>query len=247
MIEKEEYTILRQIIGDTAIDLPEERLNNYIPLFSFEGLPGAGKTTQIKRISESIPHLKPCCIDIPTPSPIGVFLKSLYSDQTAWATLSKSYPWLNPYLVSLDLKHSLISAQQNGAQLALMSRGILSTYYYNLNNYLLKGISFSEAWDKLSAVLENFPRPTAVFFLDLPSRVAHTRIIQRNRLPFRDMDKEEVMVRDLQSFKEYISKITPPLTVHTIDANAHEQFVTDAITTILSNYVPMNINSTRHE
>ena len=51
-----------------------------IPLFSFEGLPGAGKTTQIELVAEKLEKMygKTYYIDLPTRSPVGKILKALY-------------------------------------------------------------------------------------------------------------------------------------------------------------------------
>ena len=50
-----------------------------IPFFSFEGLPGAGKTTQIKLVSSELTKIYGKCayIDLPTKSGIGQILKSV--------------------------------------------------------------------------------------------------------------------------------------------------------------------------
>lgn len=223
--------------ANSQFELQED--NQFIPVFSFEGLPGAGKTTQIARVAEFFSQRfgKASYIDIPTSSGIGQILKLLYSDPIKWAELSRTVPWFNPIFVSLDLQLSLIKAKKDGAKYALMSRGILSTYYYNLNAFQDSTVSFTEAWENLSCLLQGFIRPTAIVFLDLPISVARKRVVSRNRLPLRKMDEENCMEEDLRRLNEYISLIVPPIKVHKINADQSEENVTISIGDVIADYL----------
>lgn len=124
------YKVIEDIQGDGDSVCP-------IPLFSFEGLPGAGKTTQIKRVSEAMEakYGKAYYIDLPTESSIGKILKVMYSDEKQWNEIRKENPWLNPVFLSVDLRYAIGKAIHDGSRFALMSRGVISTYYYNLDAY----------------------------------------------------------------------------------------------------------------
>lgn len=230
-----EFEILSDIFN--IINSSKSSNNELLPIFSFEGLPGAGKTTQIQRVSETKIYGKSEFIDIPTPSSTGKLLKTLYADTTTWNLISNQLPWLNPCLLSLDLCQSIAEAKKNNAKFVLMSRGIISTYYYNISNFITPDSTFNEAWDKLSHYLKAFPRPKAVIFLDLPVEVAHARVVERKRLPFRKMDTKEEMEKDLFIFERYKKHIYPPLNVHHINANQQEEIVTNSICEVLSKYL----------
>ena len=123
---------LKQLYAAMQIIMNDRKINQApIPIFSFEGLPGAGKTTQIKLVSEALTQKygKSYYIDLPTKSPIGKIMKSLYSDEQKWNDVRESTPWLNPIMISTDLRIAVEKAVKEGAKYAFMSRGVLSTYY----------------------------------------------------------------------------------------------------------------------
>jgi len=236
---RDEFDLLQGILLRIKPQVDSLKDNDFPPVFSFEGLPGAGKTTQIARVAERFNSRfgKACYIDIPTSSGIGGIMKLLYADQAKWTEASRSVPWLNPLFVSLDLQQALINAQKDGARYALMSRGLLSTYYYNLNAFRENGLNFTETWNELSHILQGFVRPQAIVFLDLPVEVARQRVVARNRLPLRKMDEKECMQEDLQRFHDYIALFKPPVKVHNINANQSEEEVTAAIGEVLAGYL----------
>lgn len=207
-----------------------------IPLFSFEGLPGAGKTTQIQLVSKALKknHGTIHFIDLPTSSAIGKILKTLYKDNVQWEKIRKSSPWLNPLLISVDLRQSLQLAAQSGAKCALMSRGIVSTYYYNLDAY--PGETFDERWLNMSPHMAAFYKPTAIIFMDIDEQEAHKRVTIRNRGPLRKMDQIEQMQKDKVFLQRCLEKIND-VPVHHISANQDMSKVTDDIIQIITKYL----------
>lgn len=229
------YNIVKSVIEDkdffSSIDAP--------PIFSFEGLPGAGKTTQIKKASLDLEskYGKAYYIDLPTSSSIGLVLKSIYADQQRWNRIRIEAPWMNPLLLSIDLQLALKKARQENAGYVLMSRGILSTYYYNMDAYLEVYKNFDTAWKELSAVLKGFARPAAIIFFELPAEEAHKRVVERNRGPLREMDKIENMTRDRERFEMYMARIDENIPIHYIDAGSDRDSVTGRVDEILSKYL----------
>lgn len=198
-----------------------------IPIFSFEGLPGAGKTTQIKLVSEVLTkkYGKSYYIDLPTKSSIGEIMKSLYSDEYRWNGVRIQSPWLNPIMISADLRIAIKMAVEEGANYAFMSRGVLLTYYYNLDSY---DSDENKAWCLMQDHMKAFYMPEAIVFMDIPEEDAYERVVKRNRGPLRKMDEVEEMRKDKIRLQNYLVKI-PNIPVYYIDAMGTEEEVTNRI------------------
>lgn len=229
------YNIVKTIVKDTSFASETE----IPPVFSFEGLPGAGKTTQIIKTSEALEkkYGKSYYIDLPTNSSVGLVLKAMYSDQKNWNKLTEEAPWLNPLLLSVDLQLAIQEAKKSDAKYILMSRGILSTYYYNYDAYINKYKTFDVAWDELNKVLKGFIRPTAIIFFEISAEEAHKRVVKRNRGTLRKMDQIENMRKDRLQFNTYIDKIKQEIPIYYIDASSDVKSVTNRIDKILFNYL----------
>lgn len=223
------YRTMQIVQGDIKISLPT------IPIFSFEGLPGAGKTTQIKLVSEALTEKygKSYYIDLPTESSIGKVMKSMYSVESKWNDVRILVPWLNPIMISTDLRIAINTAIKEGAKYAFMSRGVLSTYYYNLDAY---SSNESEAWYMMQNHMKAFYMPSAIVFMDIPEKVAYERIVKRNRGPLRKMDQVEEMKKDKVRLQNYLSKLSN-IPVYYIDATGTEEEVTCKIIDKLEGYL----------
>lgn len=198
-----------------------------IPIFSFEGLPGAGKTTQIKLVSEALTQKygKSYYIDLPARSPIGKILKSLYLDEHRWNDVRTQSPWFNPIMISADLRLAIKRAVEEGANYAFMSRGVLSTYYYNLDAY---DSDENIAWHMMQEHMKAFYMPEAIIFMDIPEEDAYARVVKRNRGPLRKMDQVEEMRNDKIKLQNYLAKM-PNIPVYYINAVGTEEEVTNRI------------------
>jgi len=215
------YKVMQIIEGD---QLQEK---SPIPVFSFEGLPGAGKTTQIKLVSDALTkkYGMSYYIDLPTKSPIGKILKSLYSDEMRWNDVRTANPWFNPIMISTDLRLAINTAVHKGAKYALMSRGVLSTYYYNLDAY---DEDEDISWELMYNHMKAFYMPAAIVFMDMPEEIAFERVIKRNRSPLRTMDKVDEMRKDKIRLLNYINRL-PDIPVYIINATGTESEVTKKI------------------
>jgi dTMP kinase len=205
-----------------------------IPIFSFEGLPGAGKTTQIKSVSQKMTHEfgKSCYIDLPTKSSIGRLLKALYLSEEQWNNIRRLNPWLNPVMLSIDLRMAVEEAVREGAKYAFMSRGIISTYYYNLDAY---GENEKTTWPVMENHMSAFYKPTAIVFIDVPEELAFERVVKRNRGPLRKMDQIDQMRQDKGRFEKYLERL-PTIPVHHIDGQGKVEDITNRIVEELKRY-----------
>lgn len=215
---------------------------NSIPFFSFEGLPGAGKTTQIQLIAEALkPVYGPvACIDLPSSNPIGKFLKGLYSDKERWEQFRFKYPEVNPALIGYDLADTLRVCAGAGYKLVLLSRGRLSTYYYNLGPYEVRSVNRSAALEKCRRDMSHYPKANGIFFLDLPADVAHERVVKRARGPLRQMDAEAAMRKDRQTFGWLMENAAEDIPVRIIDANRKQHVITDEICRAIREQLKVN-------
>ena len=199
-----------------------------LPVFSFEGLPGAGKTTQIEHVSAYLEAEfgKSHFIDLPTDSPIGLLLKSLYQDPLRWKQICTTAPWLNGLLITIDFRMALARASFEGARFALMSRGILSTYYYNWPMFRDFCRDDDHAWSALTQTLRGFVNPSAILFFELSPDVAHQRVAKRARGPLRKMDQVENMVSDRRAFEQLLNNVAADIPVYYINSDQSERAVT---------------------
>ena len=216
------YNVLQDVLE------PKRESISPIPLFSFEGLPGAGKTTQIQLVAEELNSEEYIAhyIDLPTESVIGKILKCMYCDVMKWDEVRYKHPWLNPVLLSADLHLAVERARNFGAKCALMSRGVLSTYYYNMDVYGER--NSLENWKKMEKHMSAFYMPTALFFLDISEEEARQRILYRNRVPLRKMDTVSQMRKDKKLLLEYLS-ILSHIPVHFINASLGKNEVTKQV------------------
>ncbi len=234
-----DISIIKSVVDEIEKDFSSRKFSRKIPIFSFEGLPGAGKTTQIKKASNDLESVfgKSYYIDLPTKTSVGLLLRALYSNKTIWKQVNKDHPWINPVLLSMDLRLSVKEAERFGAKFILMSRGILSTYYYNFNTFHERHGDFELAWQELHKLLKGFVLPDVIIFFNLSPEEAHQRVVKRNRGPLREMDMVDKMKTDLILFEKFIERLDKDIPIHQIDGSMSKDEVTENIRGILSNYM----------
>lgn len=213
-----------------------EATKSPIPLFSFEGLPGAGKTTQIELVSDALfeKYGKTHYVDLPTQSHFGRVLKTLYKNQENWELIRKEMPWLNPLLISIDLRESINVAAKGGAKCALMSRGIISTYYYNLDAFP-EG-DFESRWNHMQKFMNAFYVPSLIIFLDISEEEANKRVKLRGRGPLRKMDQIEQMRKDKIFLQKCLERLHSIPVIH-VNGEGTVSEVTTQIVTAIDNFM----------
>lgn len=208
-----------------------EIVNNLspMPIFSLEGLPGAGKTTQFDLVTKSFPSDLGNLYSFKTPSfsPFGKILRLFYSDREKWNDLKSTVSWLNPVLISADLKFCIDKAYKDGFNVALMTRGLLSTIYFNKCNYIDK---------KNFKYLKAYYKPKIIFFLDIDEELAYKRVFQRKRSPVRQMDSLEQMRKDIIFLKKQLC-LMDDIIIKYIDATLDKHEITKIIINEIKKYL----------
>lgn len=207
-----------------------------IPLISFEGVPGAGKSTQIHRLMAELgeQHGPTCLIDPPTDLIIGRQMKQLFSRTEVWEGMRRTMPWLSPVMLSADLRMAVRRAMLSGARYAFSDRGIHSTLFYNLDAY---AEDEAEAWAAMQPHMAAFYRPSVTFFLDLPAEEAHKRVVNRRRGALRPVDYPENM-RENKAFLLRCRDRLPEVPFVVIDAARPADEITAEIKDYLRLYLP---------
>ena len=227
-----------QLILNAILKIKEDvSLDLDVPIFSFEGLPGAGKSTQIIEVVNSLSESNrwnAYYVDLPSSSSIGLMLRSLYMNKDGWTEVCNKYPWLNVLFISIDLILNIQKAKENNADFIIMSRGIISTYYYNLTNFLNYYNNEDMAWSKLNELMTIFPIPKSIFIIDVPPEVAYQRVVKRARGELRPMDHIENMRLDKVMLNTIIERLSLSSIVHVIDGDDEKHIVTKRLISLIS-------------
>jgi dTMP kinase len=229
---------LRSVVEDTRLELEDE----FPPVFSFEGLPGAGKTTQIEKVAKDLVGCfgRAHYIDLPTESVFGQMLRAIYASKSTWLKIRSQAPWMNPLLLSVDMRLALEEARRSSVNYILMSRGVLSTYYYNIGAFLERTGDLVSSWQEMTRILNGFAMPRAILLFDLPVEEAHRRVVARNRGALREMDQISNMVEDRMKFDRYLELFKGQIPVHYVNAAVDEDSVTVQVKKILEMYLNMS-------
>lgn len=128
-----------------------------ILMYTFEGLDGAGKTTQVKELrthfeSQGL-HVATCVS--PSKTTLGQFIRGHFGDLD---------PWLKDRLFVLDIQHTLATLPK-GVELIFWDRYLDSIYSSNRETEL----SDVEEFEK------DLPVPHRTFLLDIPPEVSWER------------------------------------------------------------------------
>jgi dTMP kinase len=202
-----------------------------IPLYSFEGLPGSGKSTQANLVLNKLnsQSYQVHYLELPTPSPYGDFLHYHYQDLRQFLSLKQTDWHINILFLLLDFLQGIKQAHQNKAEFIIMSRGILSTYYYNLDIESKNNLDFNSIIKKLDLILSHFPPPTKIFFLDVQPSLAYERVQLRKDKPTRIMDNLDQLVRDKDLFESMIIHFSPRLRIQKIDGSLDSKTLSELI------------------
>jgi thymidylate kinase len=106
-------------------------------------------------------------------------MKVLYKDKAGFAFVEEHLPWLNPAFISVDCLESLRRVDET-TDVLLFSRGLLSTYVYNLPPLERNLGSRDSAFRLLDRLLTTMPTPDLVLYFDIPVDEAYRRVLKRS-------------------------------------------------------------------
>jgi len=140
----------------------------------FEGIDGAGTTTQSRMLYE---HLKNNGIAAeltcePTESPAGRLIRQILRHESVMdrGTL--------PYLFAADRYNHVFSRERGILQLTEQNTAVIS------DRYIFSSLAYQSVENDFDYILQlnrRFPLPQLVFFLDIPLHTAMQRILERRK------------------------------------------------------------------
>ena len=205
------------------------------PIVSFEGLPGSGKSTQINQLKSQLKQnkIKTAYFELPTNSTFGDYLHFSYSNVQYYQKLRRLEPEMNLIFLLFDLYYGLKEIIRKKPDIILMSRGLLSTYYYNYDLFYSKTQSHHKslinAFRKLSTILKYFYKPNKIYFLAIDPQIAYERIKNRNKNQFRKMDQLNHLKKDKVILETLIFFLKDSVNIQTLRGELPLKKTTDII------------------
>ncbi len=192
--------------------------------FAFEGIDGAGKSTQIKYLVEKLQQQGIRCYETrePTDGPIGSVVHQIMTGR-----MDADGRVVSSLFAADRLDH--LTNQVNGL-CKVIDQGItVVTDRYYFSSYAYNGVDMDMNWvmecNRLSAELM---RPTLNIFLDIPVEVALNRI-SANRIHTELYEKEERLRAVRENYFKAFALNEGTERVAVIDANAPAEIVAQRV------------------
>ena len=191
---------------------------------ALEGIDGAGKSTQLKRLSQRLSALGVRCYETrePTDSPIGSLVHQIMTGRI------EADNRVIASLCAADRVDHLLNRTDGIAQ--KLDDGItVLTDRYCFSSYAYQGVDMDLDWvieaNRLSAEIV---RPTLTVFLDIPVSTALERLA-RGRFHAELFEKEERLRRVREKYFEAFERLRDEERVVVVDADADEDEVSGRI------------------
>lgn len=170
-------------------------MNQLRNFFVFEGLDGAGTTTQSKILcdflnSQAIQTVRGC---EPTDSPIGKRIRTALSGKEAVSSQSMALLFAADRSLHCEEIQSYLNTDN---KVYISDRYIYSSLAY-------QGLDLPEEW--LISLQSRFLVPEITFFLDIPAEIGEDRMKNRNEREIFENIEDQLKIRNryLEVFKKY--------------------------------------------
>jgi dTMP kinase len=198
---------------------------------AFEGIDGAGKTTQIRKLSEKLSSLNIRCYETrePTDSPIGSLIHQIMTgrvlaDNRVIASL----------FIADRVDHLLNLTDGIYHKICAGTTVVTDRYYFS--SYAYHGVDINMDWViNGNSICADIVKPTLNVFLDIPVEKALERI-NRDKFHIELYETEERLRLVRQKYFEAFERLKDVENVIIVDANADAITVAERIWNILSMY-----------
>ncbi|MDR0491410.1 MAG: dTMP kinase [Oscillospiraceae bacterium] len=198
---------------------------------AFEGIDGAGKSTQIRRLVERLSSIGIKCYETrePTDSPIGSLIHQMMTGRIIADNKVIASMFIADRVDHLLNKTDGILEMVNNGVSVLTDRYYFSSYAYN-------GVDIDMDWViQGNAISANILRPTLTVFLDIPVKAAIERI-QRERFRTELYETEERLIAVRAKYFEAFEKLEGVENVAIVDAEADTATVQKRIWDVVSGF-----------
>jgi dTMP kinase len=198
---------------------------------AFEGIDGAGKTTQIRKLSEKLSSLNIRCYETgePTDSPIGSLIHQIMTGR-----ISADNRVIASLFIADRVDHLLNST--DGIYHKIINGTTVVTDRFYFSSYAYHGVDINMDWViNGNSICAEIIRPTLNVFLDIPVEKAVERI-KRDKFHIELYETEERLRLVRQKYFEAFEMLKDVENVIIVDADADADTVAERIWKVLSVY-----------
>ena len=191
----------------------------------FEGLDGAGTTTQLRRLASFYAsHGRKAFITFePTDNPIGALVRDILRNK------AKTTPEALALLYAADRDDHLYNPDYGLIRKAVNGEIVVSDRYL-YSSIAYQSVQCDYSWVKY---INQFPEPEAVIFIDTPVDVCMDRMDKRGSE--RELfEKASYLEKVRENYLKLFSSLTPDVSLLTVDGRKSEDEVENEIRGFLS-------------
>ena len=166
----------------------------------FEGIDGAGSSTQAKLLQEYLIQQRQPAILSPEPTDgiIGKLIREILQKDILVYNDSHKFDEQMAYLFAADRYHHLYNNQDGVLKLIRQGINVISTRYY-FSSLAYNGHTTAEL-EFIYQLNAKFPQPDLVIYLDIPVEVSLKRLQERKILEV--YEEKEKLIRVKQNFEK---------------------------------------------